>query len=78
MELDEETEPWVRKTLDLLQRNEAPLTIDVALEASSLRLPRADPADHSLTASAKVFGLALVTADQRLIELSDVSVPPNR
>jgi len=30
IELDEETEPWVRKTLDLLQLNEAPLTIDVA------------------------------------------------
>jgi PIN domain nuclease of toxin-antitoxin system len=78
IELDEETEPWVRKTLDMLQLNEAPLTIDVALEVSSLNLPHGDPADHFLVATAKGLELTLVTADERLLECSDISVLPNR
>jgi PIN domain nuclease of toxin-antitoxin system len=78
IELDEETEPWVRKTLDMLQLNEAPLTIEVALEVSSLNLPHGDPADHFLAATAKVLQLTLVTADERLLECSEISVLPNR
>jgi len=78
IQLDEETEPWVRKTLDRLQLNEAPLTIEVALEVSSLNLPRGDPADHFLVATAKVLQLTLVTADERLLECSEISVLPNR
>ncbi len=76
--LDEETEPWVRKTLDLLQLNEAPLTIDMALEVPSLHLSHDDPADHFLVATAKVLGLTLVTADELLIESAAVQVLPNR
>ena len=78
IELDQEFEPWVRRTLDLLQLNEAPLTIDVALEVASLGLSHGDPADYFLVATAKVLGLTLVTADERLIESSVVSVLPNR
>jgi PIN domain nuclease of toxin-antitoxin system len=78
LELDEDAGAWVRKTLDLLRLNEAPLTIDVALEVPGLNLPHGDPADHFLAASAKVFGLTLVTADKRLIECADISVLPNR
>jgi PIN domain nuclease of toxin-antitoxin system len=78
IQLDEETEPWVRKTLDRLQLNEAPLTIEVALELPSLNLPHSDPADHFLVATAKVLELTLVTADERLLECSEISVLPNR
>lgn len=79
IELDEvDVEVWVRKTLEKLQLNEATLTIDVALEVSKLNLPHGDPADHFLVASAKVFGLTLVTADERLIHSAGVSVLPNR
>jgi PIN domain nuclease of toxin-antitoxin system len=77
IELDEEVGSWVRKTLGALQVNEAPLTIEVALELSSLNLPHGDPADHFLVASAKVFGLTLVTADQNLIRESGISVLAN-
>lgn len=78
LELDEDAESWVRKTLGLLQLNEAPLTIDVALEVSKLQLPHGDPADHFLVASAKVFGLTLVTADEVIIQSADVPILPNR
>lgn len=78
LELDEEAESWVRKTLDLLQLNEAPLTIDVAVEVSKLRLTYGDPADRFLVATAKVLGLTLVTSDERIIASGDVPTLSNR
>ena len=78
IELEEEAVTWVRKTLDLLQLNEAPLTIDVALEVSAVNLPHDDPADRFLVASAKVFGLTLVTADRRLTRAAGISVLANQ
>jgi len=78
IELEEEAAPWVRKALDLLQLNEAPLTIDVALEVSAVNLPHDDPADRFLVASARVFGLTLVTADRRLTRAAGISVLANR
>jgi PIN domain nuclease of toxin-antitoxin system len=78
IELEEEVGSWVRKTLDALQVNEAPLTIDVALEVLALDLPHGDPADHFLVATAKVLGLTLVTADERLIHALGISVMANR
>jgi PIN domain nuclease of toxin-antitoxin system len=76
--LDEGVEPWVRKTLDTLQLNEAPLTIDVALELSAVNLPHGDPADHFLVAAARVFGLTLVTADSVLLQEASVSTLANK
>jgi PIN domain nuclease of toxin-antitoxin system len=78
IQLYEETEPWVRKTLDRLQLNEAPLTIEVAMEMSAVNLPHGDPADHFLAATAKALQLTLVTADERLLECSEISVLPNQ
>jgi PIN domain nuclease of toxin-antitoxin system len=71
-------EDWVRRTLENLQINEATLTIDVALEVSKLNLMHGDPADRFLVASAKVFGLTLVTADERIINSADVPILSNR
>jgi PIN domain nuclease of toxin-antitoxin system len=76
--LEEEAVPWVRKALDLLQLNEAPLTIDVALEVSAVNLRHDDPADRFLVACARVFGLTLVTADRRLTRAAGISVLANR
>ncbi len=78
IKLDEEIGTWVRKTLGLLPVNEVPLTIDVALEVSAVNLPHGDPADHFLVASAKVFGLTLVTADAVLIQEAGVPVLANK
>jgi PIN domain nuclease of toxin-antitoxin system len=78
IDLEEEAVTWVRKTLDLLQLNEAPLTIDVAVEVSAVNLPHDDPADRFLVASAKVFDLTLVTADKRLIHAPSISVLANQ
>lgn len=56
---------------------EAPLTFEVVLAAHFLPL-HSDPADRFLAATAKVFGLTLVTADQRLLGLGDIATLANR
>jgi PIN domain nuclease of toxin-antitoxin system len=73
-----DVETWTRRALEIRPLNEATLTIDVALEIPKLSLPHADPGDHFLVATAKVFGLTLVTADVQLIRCTDISVLPNR
>jgi len=69
---------WVAKTMQDLELNEVPLTVEVALAISSINIPHGDPADHFLAATAKVFGLALVTADEHLIHLPGIHVLANR
>jgi PIN domain nuclease of toxin-antitoxin system len=69
IELDDEVDTWVSRTLAQTTFREAPLTYEVALEVSKIRFSHADPADHFIAASARVFDLTLVTADPRLLEL---------
>jgi len=69
---------WIRQTLKRATCHEAPLTMDVALTAATLNLNHPDPHDRFLVATAKVFGLTLVTADRLLIESGVVDVLPNR
>jgi PIN domain nuclease of toxin-antitoxin system len=69
---------WVATSMDHLKLIEAPLTVEVALAVGSINFSHADPADHLLAATAKVFGLTLVTADERLLHLPGIHVLPNR
>jgi len=69
---------WIKENLIRLNIREAPLTFEVALAISSLKLPHNDPADGFIAATAKVFGLTLVTADEQLAKLKDIAVLPNR
>jgi PIN domain nuclease of toxin-antitoxin system len=69
---------WIQDNLNRLKIREAPFTFEVALAVSSLGLPHNDPADGFIAATAKVFGLTLVTADEKLSKLSDISVLSNR
>lgn len=57
---------------------EAPLTVEVVLGVSSMNFPHGDPGDQFLAASAKVFDLTLVTADEQLMQLPSIQVIPNR
>jgi PIN domain nuclease of toxin-antitoxin system len=59
------------------QFKEAPLTHEAVLIANQLPLPP-DPADRFLAATAKVFDLTLVTADERLLGLGDIATLANR
>lgn len=69
---------WINDTLSRLNIREAPVTFEVALAISSLNLPHNDPADGFIAATAKVFGLTLVTADEQLARLKDIAVLSNR
>lgn len=78
LELPQDLPEWVTNSMSELQLTEAPLTVEVALAVSSINFPHGDPADHFLAATAKVFGLTLVTADERLLQLAGVDVLANR
>jgi len=69
---------WISDSISRLNIREAPLTFEVALAVSSLNLPHNDPADGFIAATARVFGLTLVTADEQLAALTDIAVLPNR
>ncbi len=57
---------------------EAPLTHEIVMAAHQLPLPHQDPADRFLAATAQVFGLTLVTADERLLGLRQIKTLANR
>lgn len=69
---------WVATTMADLNLVEAPLTIEVALAISSFTFAHGDPADHFLAATAKVFDLTLVTADEHLLRLPGIRVLANQ
>ncbi len=69
---------WVKGALERVPLHEAPVTHEVALETRNVRLSHRDPADRFLIATARVFDLKLVTADERLIDLKAVSTLANR
>lgn len=69
---------WVKKSMSELQLTEAPLTVDVALAIPSINFSHGDPADQFLAATAKVFDLTLITADEHLLKLRGIRVLANR
>ena len=69
---------WLRKAMSVIPIVEAPVTIDVAFASRTVDVEHQDPADRFIVATAKVYGLTLVTADARLLRCRDVEVLPNR
>jgi PIN domain nuclease of toxin-antitoxin system len=67
---------WVTSATAPLR--EAPLTHEIALAARELKLLHQDPADRFLAATAQVLGLTLVTADNHLLGLGEISTLANR
>ena len=76
--LDSALVPWVRESLVAMRLQEAPLTHDIALAASSLDQMLTDPADRLIAATARVLNLTLVTADRRLLDLRGIKTLANR
>jgi len=67
---------WVERATG--QTREAPLTHEIVRVGLALPLSHADPADRFLAATAKVLNLTLVTADQRLLGLGEITSLANR
>ncbi len=59
---------WIAATLAESPFREATLTHEVALASDAVVLPHRDPADTFLAATAKVYDLTLVTADDNLLK----------
>jgi PIN domain nuclease of toxin-antitoxin system len=76
--LKEEMNQWVAKSKKELSLLEAPFSWEVAQELRFTLLRHRDPADRFLVATAKVYDLTLVTADERLMRLPGIQVLPNR
>jgi PIN domain nuclease of toxin-antitoxin system len=69
---------WIANALDTLPMREAPITYQVAQETARVQLPHRDPADRFLVATARVFDLTLVTADEILLKAHQAPVLANR
>jgi PIN domain nuclease of toxin-antitoxin system len=76
LELRIPVEKWIEQALAEGPIFEAPLSIEIARVSRRLALAHQDPADRFIAATAFVGGLTLVTADERLLACSDVSVLP--
>lgn len=67
VKLDDEPRRWLREALLRSPVREAALGHEVALRSREVALPHQDPADRFLVATALVYELTLVTADDTLL-----------
>ena len=65
---------WFSVALSRIPFREAAFTHEVALASDTVILPHRDPADTFLAATAKVYDLTLVTADDNLLKGKGYSV----
>ncbi|MGH9013400.1 MAG: type II toxin-antitoxin system VapC family toxin [Acidimicrobiia bacterium] len=78
VEFDREPSVWLDAELRKVPLRDAPLNREVALRSRTVDLPHQDPADRFLVATAAVYDLTLVTADERLLGASGYRVLANR
>lgn len=76
--LDTDPASWVRDVLRRIPFKEASLNHEVAIQSRKMELPHHDPADRFLAATALVYDLTLVTADDRLLATRGISTLPNK
>lgn len=69
---------WVTEMLRAVPRREAALTHEVAMTSRTIALAHDDPADRFIAATARVYDLTLVTADERLLSLPEIARLANR
>lgn len=76
--LDVEPRTWVAEAISRTPAQEAVLNFEVAVRSCEITLAHPDPADRFLVATALVYDLTLVTADESLIEVKLCPVLANR
>jgi len=69
---------WFKRSKLALGLFEVPLNWEIAREIRYTTLGYRDPADRFLVATAKVYDLTLVTADERLMHIPGLKVLANR
>ena len=78
IQLKQDFAEWFRRSQDELMLREVPVDWSVAHAMRLTTLSHGDPADRLLVATAKVYGMTLVTADKRLMNISGLKVLANR
>ena len=78
LDLDPDPIQWIQTVLTVVPMRDAPVTQEVALATRGISLPHSDPMDFLLAATAKVYDLTLVTADEHLIAGRGFAVLANR
>jgi PIN domain nuclease of toxin-antitoxin system len=68
IKLDDEPRRWIAEAINRTPAEEAVLTFEIAIRSREIMSAHADPADRFLIATALVYGLTLVTADDVLID----------
>ena len=63
---------WIRRSLTENDIRIADLTPEIAVESTKLQGFHRDPADQIIVGTSRVLGMPVVTADQRIIQFSDV------
>lgn len=76
--LDEEPGRWAREALERSPVREATLTGEVAIQSREVAPLHPDPADRFILATALVYELTLVTADEALLDLRLSPLLPGR
>lgn len=76
--LNPDPHTWIANTLQAVPMREAQMSFEIAQESVRVRLPHRDPADRFLIATARIYDLTLVTADQTLLKARPVSLMSNR
>jgi PIN domain nuclease of toxin-antitoxin system len=76
--LDDEPGRWTREALERSPVREAALTNEVAIQSREIAPSHRDPADRFLMATALVYELTLVTADEALLGLRLCPLLPGR
>ena len=78
VEVDKDPIPWVAEVSRSVALREAAVTHEVAVQSRVIDLPHHDPADRFLAATARVYDLTLVTADDRLLRSRTIATLANR
>jgi PIN domain nuclease of toxin-antitoxin system len=76
--LDTEPRLWAREALERSPVQETSLNHEIAIRSREVSLPHEDPADRFLAATALVYELTLVTADEALIGARSCPILANR
>jgi PIN domain nuclease of toxin-antitoxin system len=69
---------WLGKVFKSFPFREAPFNHQVAIQSRLMELPHQDPVDRFLSATALVYSLTLVTADERLLHSKKIALLPNK
>lgn len=68
---------WIRHMLRGIPLSEAPVNHEVAIQSRTIDLPHQDPVDRFLAATAIIYDLTLVTADEQLLASKKITTLAN-